>query len=618
MTLSRALVSYVKPYGGLVAANVFANLATVLFSVISIPALIPFLQILFRQKDLVTERPAWGWSLAAVTGTFNFWLSEVIRSEGYDRALVYMCALIVAVFFGKNLFRYLTVATLAPLRSNVVRDIRRDLFDRTVRLPVGYFTERRRGDLISRFTGDMQEFENSVLNSVQALVQNPLIIVGSLAVMLVISPQLTLFTIVLLGVTGVLIGGIGRRLRRQSTAVQESLGDMTGQIDEAIGGLRVVKAFSAEGYVSGRFARSNQRYRDTLVRLLRRSDLSSPLSEFLGVTVVAVLIYVGFKQIQAGRIDVAVFITFIYAFFSTIEPSKSFSNAFYALRRGQAAWDRVADVLATPNPIAERAAATLVGAGEPPAVPQLREAITLENVGFRYPNAERPALDDVSFRLPVGRVTALVGASGAGKSTVADLIPRFYDVDVGRIAYDGTDVRELPLAGLRQLVGVVNQDVTLFNDSIRANIAFGLPDADAAAVEAAARRANAHEFILEQPDGYDTVIGDRGSRLSGGQRQRITIARAILRDAPVLILDEATSALDAESERLVQDALFKLMSGRTCLVIAHRMATIREADEIIVMSGGRVVERGDHASLLERDGTYAKLVALQVGPHADG
>lgn len=574
-----------------------------LFSVASIPALAPFLQILFKQKELTTEAPAWAWNVGAITGNFNFWMSEIIRTEGYNQALIYMCGAIMFVFFGKNLFRYLSTATMAPLRSNVVRDLRQDLFQHVVQLPIGYFTASKRGDLISRFTSDVQEVENSVLSSVQSLIQNPLLIIGALVMMLVISPKLTLFTVVLLGVTGFIIGGISRKLKKQSGEVQEALGDMTSQIDEGLGGLRVVKAFGAEGYVADRFGESNKNYRDTLVKLLRRRDLSGPLSEFLGIAVVVVLIYFGFQQIQAGTIDVAVFLTFIYAFFSTIQPSKQFSNSFYSLQRGRAAMDRVQEVINTPNPI--------VDASGTQSVDALQRELTFENVSFQYDNADAPALDGVSLSLPAGKVVALVGASGAGKSTLADLIPRFYDVDSGVISLDGTDIRKLKLKDLRNLIGVVSQDVVLFHDTIRANIVFGAEHATDAQVEEAARLANAHDFISEQPQGYDTVIGDRGARLSGGQRQRITLARAILQNRPIMILDEATSALDAESEQLVQDALFRLMEGRTSLVIAHRMATIQHADEILVMERGKVIEQGDHASLLEAGGTYARLITLQ-------
>jgi len=575
----------------------------VLFSVVSIPTLAPFLQILFKQKELTTEAPAWTWSVDGITGNFNFWLSEIIRTEGYNQALIYMCGAIMFVFFGKNLFRYLSTATMAPLRSNVVRDLRQDLFKHVVQLPIGYFTSSKRGDLISRFTGDVQEVENSVLNSVQSLIQNPLLIIGALIVMLFISPTLTLFTLVLLGVTGFLIGGISRRLRKQSGEVQGALGEMTSQIDEALGGLRVVKAFGAESYVTERFGESNKNYRNTLVTLLRRRDLSGPLSEFLGIAVVVVLIYFGFQQIEAGEIDVAVFLTFVYAFFSTIQPSKLFSNAFYSLQRGRAAMDRVQEVLNTPNPVVDASGLT--------AVTALKRELTFENVSFKYDNAEVPALEGVSLSLPAGKVVALVGASGAGKSTLADLIPRFYDVDSGSISLDGTDIKSLKLNDLRKLIGVVSQDVVLFHDTIRANIVFGAEQASDQQVERAARLANAHEFISEQPQGYLTVIGDRGARLSGGQRQRITLARAILQNRPIMILDEATSALDAESEQLVQSALFRLMEGRTSLVIAHRMATIQHADEILVMDRGKVIERGDHASLLEKGGTYARLIELQ-------
>ena len=603
MTLARALRHYLRPYRSIVVANLAANLLTVLFSVVSIPALIPFLQILFKQTELTTSAPPLSWSVDSLTANFNFWMSEVIRDNGYERAMIYMCVFLVGVFLLKNVFGYLSTITLATIRSGLVRDLRRDLFRHVVHLPVAYFTDARRGDLISRFTADVQEVENSVLNSIQALIQNPLLIVGALAVMLAISPYLTLFTLLLIGVMGFIIGGIGRRLKAQSGEVQESLGDMTNQLDETIGGLRVVKAFSAEGYVEARFGESNNRYRAVLLQLLRRRDLSGPLSEVLGVAVVCVLIYVGFQEIQAGQLDVAVFIAFIYAFFSTIQPSKQFSNAFYTLQRGRAAFERVQEVLDTHNAITDATDARPLG--------RISQGFSLGNVRFSYPNAEHPALEGVSIEIPVGKVVALVGASGAGKSTLADLLPRFYDVTGGSITVDGVDVRRVRLADLRQNIGIVSQDVVLFHDTILENIRFGSQGKTEAEVVAAAELANADGFIREQPQGYHTVIGERGTRLSGGQRQRLTIARAILQDAPVMILDEATSALDAESEQLIQEALFKLMERRTCLVIAHRLATIQRADEIVVLDHGRVIERGDHATLVERGGTYARLLELQ-------
>ncbi len=604
MSTHRTILRYASPYKRLISAHVVANLIMVLFDVVSIPTLVPFLRILFKEDELVTVRPEWSLSVEGVTGNFNYWLSEIILTEGYQRALVYMCVFIVLVFFGKNLFRFLALATIAPLRANIVRDMRNQLFGHLLTLPVGYFSERRRGDLISRFTGDVQEVESSILNSFADLIRSPLLILGALAFMLYTSPLLTLFTVVLLGVTAVIIGGISRVLRRQGSQAQEALSSLVSQIDEALGGLRVVKAFRAEGYLTERFRKTNQEYRNVLVRLLRRRDLSSPLSEFLGISVVAALIYYGFGRIEAGEIDVAVFLAFVYAFFTTVQPSKQFSNAFYNLQRGRAALERVEQVLGTTNAFADR----------PDALPvrRLAREIRFESVSFSYPNTEHPALDDVSLALPVGRVVALVGASGAGKSTLADLIPRFYDVDEGSIRFDGTDVRELRLDELRRQVGIVSQDVVLFHDTIYANIVFGTENTTRESVERAARQANAHDFILAQPQGYATIIGDRGDRLSGGQRQRLTLARAILQDAPVMILDEATSALDAESELAVQAALFRLMEGRTCLVIAHRMATIQAADEILVMDSGKIIERGDHASLLEARGAYARLIDLQT------
>lgn len=581
----------------------------VVFNTVSIPILIPFLQMLFKQKELVEEKPNFEFSIEGIINTFNYWLSEIIRNEGYSQAMIYMCFLIVLVFFGKNLFRYLSLATLAPLRSNIIRDIRQKLFNRSMQLPVSYYTEQKKGDLISRFTNDIQLFEHTVIDSVQAIFINPLMIIGSLTIMLLMSVKLTFFTIVLLGVTGLVIAGIGRQLKKQSASVQNALGEMSSQIEESIGGLRVIKAFTSEKYITNRFHEANQTYRNSLVKLLWRNDLASPLSEFLGIIVVAALIYYGFSLIEANTMDVAVFMTFIYAFFSTIEPSKKFSNAIFSIQRGSAAYQRIREIIDVKNPIMD-VQSTNHEDNIHLNPDTISKGISFKNVTFSYAHAEKEALSNVSFDLPVGKVIALVGQSGAGKSTIADLIPRFYDVSKGEITIDGRAITKYDVDSLRKAISVVSQHVVLFHDTIYNNIVFG-SSYSKEEVEAAARKANAHEFIITQPNGYNTVIGDGGMRLSGGQRQRLTLARAILQNAPILILDEATSALDAESENLVQDALFTLMEGRTCLVIAHRLSTIQHADEIIVMENGKIIERGTHEILKQNNGQYSKMVALQ-------
>ena len=597
------LLRHLSKYKLLVFGNVVCNVMMVFFQLASLPLLIPFLNILFDRQEVVTELPNSTLSLDTAPDYANFWISQVIVQHGKETALAYLCAGIVILFFGKNLFRYGSLFFMAPVRNGIVRDLRSGLFSKMLALPLSYFSEERKGDLMSRITADVQEVEWSILNVLEIIVREPLMLLGTLGFMLYISPSLTLFVLGLLLFVGLIIGGIGKVLKRQSGAVQEQLGDLVAQTEEGLGGLRVIKGFGAEGFLTDKFDRANNRYRRLLVHLLWRRDLSSPLTEFLGVTTVAVLIYYGYHRVQMGDLQVATFFTFLFAFYGLIEPAKKFSNAGYNVRKGMAAVERIEQVLTAPLRITD--------APDARPIDRFEGAIEYREVRFRYPKTDRVVLDEVNFTVEKGKVIALVGASGGGKSTLVDLLPRFYDLEEGEILLDGINIKNYRLTDLRDLFGIVTQEAVLFNDTIYNNIAFGAPGATPETVMAAARIANAHEFIEQLENGYQTNVGDRGGKLSGGQRQRITIARAVLRDPPILILDEATSALDSESERAVQDALERVMKNRTALVIAHRLSTIRHADEILVLRDGRIVERGTHEELLARQEEYGKLVALQ-------
>ncbi|MBX2927309.1 MAG: ABC transporter ATP-binding protein [Saprospiraceae bacterium] len=594
------LLGYLRNYRANVALNIVSNLLTAIFTAVAIPLLAPFLELLFDRKSLVTEPPAGSlFSAQNISDYFNYTVSNFITEQGKEAALVYVCLWIVAVFFLKNLFRYLSLFFMAPVRNGIIRDLRGQLFHKLLVLPLPYFSEERKGDLMSRITADVQEVEWSILNVLEAVFREPLIIGGALGIMLYISPQLTLFVFVLMFFTGFVIGGIGRRLKRSSLDVQERLGTLVSLIEEALSGLRIIKGFNAEGYQRDKFGRENDGYRHTLTRLLWRRDLSSPLSEFLGIGVVAVLLWFGSRLVFSGQMAAETFLTFIFAFYNVIEPAKKLSRAVYDIQKGIAALQRVEMVLDAPLQIAEPE--------QPQPLDAFHDAIEYRDVGFAYNNNEGPVLQDINLRIAKGRVVALVGASGAGKSTIADLLPRFYDVQSGGIFIDGIDIRHVSLRSLRRLMGIVSQEAILFNDTIYNNIVFGMEGVTAEDVERAARIANAHDFILATEHGYQTNIGDRGLKLSGGQRQRLTIARAILKNPPILILDEATSALDAESEKLVQQALEELMKNRTAIVIAHRLSTVRNADEIVVLHRGRIVQRGTHEELTAKEGEYRKL-----------
>ena len=598
------LLRYIKPYKGWAAGHILSTLLLAVFSVAAFPILIPFLKILFGYEEgqSVTQ-PEAAFSSANYEQWLNYWLGQYVEQYGTETTLAYLCGGIIFIFFGKNLFRYLALFFLAPMRNGVVRDIRQDLFEKVNSLPLAYFSEERKGDIISRITADVQEIEWSILNVLETLLREPLLILGSLGFMLFVSPSLTLFVFVLIIFTGVVIGSVGRVLRKHSWAIQEKLGQLVSQVEEALSGLRITKGFTAEKYQAEKFGKTNNDFRWLLTRLLWRKDLASPLTEFLGIVTFSILIWYGYRQIAGGELSVETFFAFLTAFFMILEPAKKFSSASYNIQKGMAAVERVNQILDAKNTIAEKTQ-TL-------DIQEFSEAIEYKKVGFAYVNSERPVLQNINLKIGRGKLIALVGESGAGKSTLADLLPRFYDVSEGQILLDGQDIRDYKLQDLRRLMGIVSQEAILFNDTIYNNIVFGMEGVTEAQVIAAAKVANAHEFILETPEGYQTNIGDRGSKLSGGQRQRLTIARAVLKNPPILILDEATSALDSKSEKLVQKALEKLMENRTSIVIAHRLSTIQNADEIIVMEEGKIIERGTHEQLLSQGGTYEKLVQLQ-------
>jgi ABC-type multidrug transport system fused ATPase/permease subunit len=608
------LLKYFRNYRLNIALNVLCNICMVFFNVVSIPMLIPFLQILLGQQIPPTQKPDFQWNIKILTETFYYQLGHIIEVNGKERALIYVCGGMITLFFFKNLFRYLALFFITPTLNGIVRDIRQEIFDKTLRLPLSYFSDERKGDLMSRVTADVQEVLWGILNAVEVLVREPLLIIGALGIMLYISPTLTGFVFILLLLTGFIIGSIGKSLKKESSELQGQLGSMVSVLDEALGGTRVIKAFNAEQYQREKFAKENNNFLRLLISVDLRRYLASPVTEFLGIAVVCILIWFGFKRVEIGELTPASFLAFLYAFFTVIEPAKSFSSSTYNVRKGAGALDRIEEIL--------NAEETIQDAETTTDLPSFKHAIEYRNVSFFYKNGEKQILKNINLTIPKGKVVALVGASGAGKSTIADLLPRFYDVTAtperdeatgikGGIFIDGVNIKDLKVKDLRDFMGIVTQEAVLFNDTIYNNIVFGKTDVTIADVEAAAKAANAHEFIQNTEGGYQTNIGDRGMKLSGGQRQRLTIARALLRNPDILILDEATSALDSESEKLVQQALTKLMKGRTALVIAHRLSTVQHADEIIVMNDGEIVERGTHDELFKQGGAYRKLVELQ-------
>ena len=603
MNSSFRLLSKIKPYWKWVLLAILSNILMAVFTVVSIPALIPFFDILFDTKEIAVNKPVEALNFSNALEYGKYTVSNMITTLGKEATLIRICLFVVLLFFFKNAFRYLALFFMAPVRNGIVRDIRDQLMGKLVSLPLSFYSEEKKGDIISRVSGDVQEIEWSILNVLETIFKEPLIILGSIAFMLYISPQLTMFVIVLILFTALIIGWISKTLKKKSLHAQTRLGQLISILEETISGLRIVKAFNAEPYVLQSFAKENEKYKNLLTRILWRRDLSSPLSEFLGICVVAVLMWYGSRLVFYQSLDPGTFFAFVFAFYNVINPAKSFSQAYYYVQKGLAALDRVDEIMDAEDSIIEhRRARPLL---------KFEENIQFEQVSFRYQEGSELVLDGINVSLAKTTTLALVGASGAGKSTLVDLIPRFYDPTEGRILIDGIDLRELKIKDLRNLISIVSQEPILFNDTVEKNISFGLP-LDSERLLKAVKMAHADVFIDNLEQGLNTVIGDRGNKLSGGQRQRLTLARAIYKDTPIIILDEATSALDSESEKWVQAAMDEIMKEKTVIVIAHRLSTIQHADQILVMKSGKIIQRGTHSELISVKGEYKKFVSLQA------
>jgi subfamily B ATP-binding cassette protein MsbA len=607
------ILSYVKGYWRYAVLNIISNILSALFSLFSIAMLFPFLQVLFAEekdkwKELIkTGKPEFHFSSSSIVENVNYFLANDIKENGQIHTLIGICIFIIVTIFFKNLFRYLGLYFISPIRNGVVKDLRNNLFQKILVLPLSYYSDERKGDIMSRMTADVREIEWSVLMSLEMIFREPVVILISLSIMIVMSWKLTLIAFLLLPIAGIIIGKIGKSLKKTSTAEKEKTGIIMSIMDEALGGLRIIKAFNAEKKIKSNFEKENDAYTSIMVKAYRRVDLSSPMSEFLGVSVFVAILYAGGNMVlgESHSMNGAVFITYLALFSQLIAPAKSFTTAYYNVQKGMASAERINKIL-----LAE---VTIKDPVNHKVLTHFTKEIEYKNVCFAYREAEVGwVLNNINIKIEKGKTIALVGQSGSGKTTMADMLPRFYDPSQGEILIDGVSIKDVKLSDLRALMGIVTQESILFNDTIYNNIALGIDNVTEEQVIEAAKIANAHEFISQMQQGYQTNIGDRGGKLSGGQRQRISIARAILKNPPILILDEATSALDTESERLVQDALNKLMKNRTSVIIAHRLSTIQHADEIIVLQKGEIIERGTHTELLNSNGTYRKLYDLQA------
>ena len=597
---------FIPPYKKYLALTVVFNILSAVLNIFSFAALIPILQILFRTEGAGTATELMPWSLdnlkEVLANNADYYITQLIGDVGATTTLLLIGLFLAFATFLKTGAYFLSSATIIPIRTGVVRDIRNQLYHKITSLPLGFFSEERKGDIIARMTGDVGEIESSIMSSLDMLFKNPILIISYFTALIFISWQLTLFTLVFVPIFGWFMGYVGRKLKRKSIAAQSLWSDTMSQVEETLGGLRIIKAFCAEDKMNKRFDGINSEYRDSIQRVNIRQQMAHPMSEFLGTVLIIIVLWVGGilvldQQILSGP----TFIYYLVMLYSIINPLKDFSKASYNIPKGLASMERVDKILKAENTIKEPA--------NPKHIASFEHQIEFRHVSFRY--GEQWVLKDINLVIEKGKTVALVGQSGSGKSTLVDLIPRYYDVQEGEVLIDGINVKDLGIHDLRQLIGNVNQEAILFNDSFYGNITFGVDSATREQVEQAAHIANAHEFIMQTEHGYDTNIGDRGGRLSGGQRQRVSIARAILKNPPILILDEATSALDTESERLVQDALERLMKTRTTVAIAHRLSTIKNADEICVLHEGEIVERGTHEELLEKGGYYRKLHEMQ-------
>lgn len=605
---------YIRPYRHYVTGGIIANILSALLNLLAFSLIMPILRILFGMDQTTPVyhaldginwlRPSeWSVAIDYIVGNFNYYVYQLIQQYGPARTLLLLCIYLVVMTLIKVGVTYGGIYMLVPIRTGVVKDLRNEFNAKLLRLPISLISEERKGDLLARFSGDVAEIEYSIINLLESLIKNPILIIIYLVALFAISWELTLFVLIVLPIAGYVMGAVGKRLKRDSLEGQTQWGRLMSMVEETLSGLRIIKAFNAEQQISDRFTKANEQYRRTISQVYARQGLAHPMSEFLGTTAIAIILWYGGNLIFAGdsSITADAFIYYLVVFYSIINPAKELSRASYSIQKGLASMTRIQTILDYPERITDPA--------EPLPV-TFERSISYEDVSFRY---EEPwVLHNLSLTIPKGRMVALVGASGAGKSSLVDLLPRFYDVTSGRITIDGTDIRQVKASDLRDLIGYVNQTPILFNDTIRNNITFGMERAVSdEEVRTAAEAANATEFIDQLPEGLDYNIGDGGSKLSGGQRQRLSIARALLKDSPILILDEATSALDNVSEQLVQEAIQRLVSDRTTIVIAHRLSTIMHADLICVMQEGQIVEQGTHTELLERGGLYAQLYQIQ-------
>lgn len=604
MIYFRKILRFARPYRGYAILNIIANIFYAFFATLAMVSLFPMLAVLFKQTETADIEPVWsgfGDAKQYLYDYLNYFVTEKAGDDSSD-ALIFMVILVLIMFFLKNVFGYLAMYFITFLSNGVLKDLRNELYDKTISLPISHYSEKRKGDTIARLTSDVLEIQYSFLSILELIVREPLTLLFAIIAMVSISPKLTLFVFIFLPVSGFLISLIGKSLKRKSDKVQKEQGTFLSILEETLGGLKIIKGFTAENRFNGKFRESTRRFFRYSNTLVNRQNLALPASEFLGIAVIGILLWYGGQMVLVDKtLEPELFITYMALAYQILTPAKAISKASYGVKKGNAAAERVLEILETENTIIDKPNAIVKGSFD--------KGININNISFKYENEY--VLKNFDLTVPKGQTVALVGQSGSGKSTIANLVTRFYDVNQGEIKIDGEDIRDITKKSLRQLMGLVTQDSILFNDTVAKNIALGKETASREEIIEAAKIANAHEFIEGLPKGYDTNIGDSGNKLSGGQKQRLSIARAVLKNPPIMILDEATSALDTESERLVQDALEKMMRNRTSIVIAHRLSTIQSANKIVVLQKGEIVEQGSHAELLAQNGVYKKLVAMQ-------
>ncbi len=605
MKYFKQIMMYAKPYKGYGILNIISNIFYALFGTLAFVSLMPMLKVLFNSSEPINTVPTYNGIVELgdyIENSINYFITQKVNNEGELKALMFMIFIIIGTFLLKNIFGYLALFFITFLRNGVLKDLRNDLYEKTVDLPLSYFSEKRKGDLIARISTDVLEIQHSFLSILELIVREPLTIIFTIIAMLALSPQLTVFVFIFIPISGYIISLVGKSLKKKSDNVQKEQGHFLSIIEETLGGLRVIKGFNAEPYFNSKFRESTSRFYHFSNTLLNRKNLASPMSEFLGIAVIAILLWYGGSLVLVEKtLAPDAFIVYMGLAYNILTPAKAISKAVYGVKKGDAAAERVLEILNTESPLKDKSNAAIKESFD--------SSISIQNISFKY--EDDYVLKDFSLEIPKGKTVAFVGQSGSGKSTIANLLTRFYDVNEGSIKIDGVDIKDITKKSLRSLQGLVSQDSILFNDSIKNNILLGVKDKSEEEILAAANIANAHEFIKDLPKGYETNIGDSGNKLSGGQKQRLSIARAVLKNPPIMILDEATSALDTESEKLVQDALEKMMQNRTSVVIAHRLSTIQNADLIVVLQKGKIVEQGKNEELLKKKGVFYNLVKMQ-------